>query len=890
MAYSPPSFMFYQEYVRTLLSNTLPLAACILAPRYDLHRYGTEGEEALLGAYVKATGNTYTEWPDRVEDASIVDIEGSAVWVKDPVVQYCPAIGGASVEGLVTNFAVNKGNKIRMAALVLQTANGYDRSAVFGTRDVAVGDYIQVANITTPGVFTGKVAGFEADVVAATVAATTEPTTGNTATKGPEAKTVVSSDLDTEYVFSFTGSTYNGLEGGVPEETYTCEVLETDGGLTGTIVSVTSASGTDDVAELILAASGVANVCGTRGAKFIITESTGGDDIAVGDTFVLKYTMLYTHVIPAKASGSAYLGVRNTTYIVEITNGGKIDTDVDVAFKVTSTNGYDSALATVVAAAGDYPVGNYGVSLTFTAAQQYCTGDRFLIVVTAAGEAQVRTVVMSSYVTVASGADELHITLGLYPADIALDDAYWATADDSIVIAANARVTEDYLGASQAFNILSGDLYMDYRELITSTQGVLESVADPLLVADQCGATVLANPLGLLTYAAAVKAAGTPVYYMNTGGNALADYEACLDVLTEVPETWGLVPFSEDTAILSAVEAHVDYMSGPAVAMFRTMWRGVSDTRINAYYTELSDGSEILASSVTGDLTSLNAASATFVINEVRVGDTVRYNYSVGNRGQEVYDSYRVVEVTADTVLKISPALSSAVVTPIKMEVWRTDTVTEYAARLAAVPASYANMRVRCICSDTLSFNGEVDLPKSVLAALVAGYRSALAPHQPLTNVELNGNGLDITSDAKFGATQLNTMAAAGMWMVVKDTAGSIYTRHQLTTDMSDPKTREDSVVDNVDHVCRDIKDSIGKLYGKGNAGEGMLKIISARVTSRYLSILSRNYPDEIGPQLLSFQIAELYVDTVNRDQVYVTFDATYPEPMNKLTARMRVI
>jgi hypothetical protein len=48
MTYSPPALLIEQELVSVPAANSLPLHACILAPRYGLHRFGVEGEEACM--------------------------------------------------------------------------------------------------------------------------------------------------------------------------------------------------------------------------------------------------------------------------------------------------------------------------------------------------------------------------------------------------------------------------------------------------------------------------------------------------------------------------------------------------------------------------------------------------------------------------------------------------------------------------------------------------------------------------------------------------------------------------------------------------------------------------------------------------------------------------
>ena len=45
-----------------------------------------------------------------------------------------------------------------------------------------------------------------------------------------------------------------------------------------------------------------------------------------------------------------------------------------------------------------------------------------------------------------------------------------------------------------------------------------------------------------------------------------------------------------------------------------------------------------------------------------------------------------------------------------------------------------------------------------------------------------------------------------------------------------------------------------------------------------------------IGPQLLDWELLNLYQDTVNRDHVYANFTCEPPKPFNKFVMNMRVI
>ena len=136
----------------------------------------------------------------------------------------------------------------------------------------------------------------------------------------------------------------------------------------------------------------------------------------------------------------------------------------------------------------------------------------------------------------------------------------------------------------------------------------------------------------------------------------------------------------------------------------------------------------------------------------------------------------------------------------------------------------------------------------------------------------------------------VNLMAAAGTWLVVKDIEANIVTRHQLTTDMSQLSTQEESISTNLDHICRDFKNAVKDLYGRGNATQAMLELIRSRIYSQKSSIQSRSYPDTLGSQITDLTITKLYIDTVLKDHIYCELDTELPYPLNNLTLKFRLL
>ena len=534
MAYTPPSSNIYQEFVESLIPETNPLYACILAPQYKLHRFTEDSEKALLGSYDAISGNTFTSWPGRVIGSDI-DLASARIFIDDAILQYHTFV---APNGLV----VNGGNKVKSSSLIFKTANGYDRSAVYGNRDVAIGDYVKVS--WGSNTVETKVMGFVPDTVAATIGSATPASTN--AAADTLSVTVVTNIASPDLTVSGDASSYNGLVAGFTSDIYTCTVISTDGTITGTTIRITSASGTDNVSSLVLAAAGVPNNCGTRGAKFTVNEvppsgSSAPAAFQVGDSWTVEVHQNYTP--PVLVSGGSYNGAKDTTYIVSVISGGTVGTDT-IVYRVSTSNGYDSSAIDInVTAAGNYVVGNYGVTLTIPAGSKFVTGDMWQIAVTAQAAGPIRTLVLADNLVGCTITDTLTVVLGL-SAVIELSSTNWSATTSTITIAAGATYLGSFLGTSQLFPILQGDLYIQYRERLKALTTEVGSITSLYEIPDIIGPIHPDNPLAIMLAAAVTEAEGTPVYYIAVATEDADGYAAACEKLSEVAEVYGLVPYN----------------------------------------------------------------------------------------------------------------------------------------------------------------------------------------------------------------------------------------------------------------------------------------------------------------------------------------------------------
>lgn len=886
MAYNPPSLYVEQELVSVPDANALPLHACILAPRYGLHRYSVESEQALLGAYDADNLNSYTSWPDRVT-GSTIDLASAILKIQTAALQYFTdtVVSDGGTDGLLTA----SGNRVRVAGTVFKTGNGSDRSAGFGSRDVALGDYVKAVWGGSNEVIT-KVAGLVADIVDMTIGALAAQATGNAPlTDGANTAAVINAETGvwTNVTATAVATAFKGEQYGHTEEVYTLTVTDDNGTgkLDAGITFAVTAQNGDDVGTFAVATGqeSTALALGNYGATLALFWDDS-ETVAIGDTLTVTIDTAYDDaaLVAALTTAGDYVGLTDTTYVIEVVEGGVVATDTPRISAIT-INGTDAMASTLITADAANFIGTKGLTVAFSTGDQLVKGDKFTVAVTAAGAGAFSTLVLQTALTGAPNTTTVVLTLGLYDT-IDVGEDYWTAAANLITIAAAAQHVGTYLGTSQAFNILEGDAYIDYRELLSTGVNIMNSLDSAADVEDVLGPAVEANPLALMVRCALAAGNGTTVYYIQVATDDIAGYEDALGVQDFRLEPYTLVPHSTDLAVCDAVHTSVTEASSPEKALFRIMIRGADVAQTSEFYTETDLAAELLATLVGTTLTSANSE---FVTQGIRAGDTIHINYQPDNKGGITYDTYVVASVTTDNELEVTEAPAVNLNIAVKMEVWRTLTGLEYAAAVGAIATHYTDRRVCTVWSDSLTIAGQPGISKAYLAAYIAGLRAAVAAHQPLSNYPLGG--VDLEDTLQLTGAQLNAMAEDGVWIMYEDNSGTTLSRHQLTTDMSDVRHRENSVTTNADSIVRDMRDSVSDLYGRGNVSDGMLSLIKTRILSTSGGISSRPYPPQLGPQIQGITIESLAIDPVNIDRINAEVSLNLPEPLNDLRLKFRI-
>jgi hypothetical protein len=936
-SYVLPQALIYQEFTLAPTALTEPLRACPVGPQYALFRYSDSDEKATIkvtDSYEPDADESFL-WPGRPA-GGVVDTDYTQVYIDDALLQYYSDPGGDA-----SNIQVVDGyrNRIRFDALVLQTKNGFSRSGVFLDRDVAVGDVLDISASACgdPYSIRAQILELVADEIPAVIDAA-EAESGNNATQSESSSyDQTAGALNNVCIESVDTSGYDGREDGQISETYEVEVVKSGSGgdAETAILRVTALSGTEDPVEITPEDFGVATDIGGRGLTVTFNNDGCGsssspsagvdaDDFIVGQKWQVEVNQQYT--VPTVSSGGTYLGAYDTTYIVEVSKGGDIGT---AEVRISTTTGVDASGPVVVTALGTaVVVGTQGVTLTFvTGPQGLVTGDRFLIGVETVGEGAVKTVVLSTPLPPALrgiceviGSSSSSSSSSGTPPDLAVifyikkdieveenREGYaplvnWEQSETQIttkagIIAYDATWTNG--GVMQPLPVKDGEVYVSYRALIFQWVGSVGTISDVSDINDQFSQAAVIdqdNPLVYGVYNALLNSNGEDVKFTAVGASSpmeLEDWIDALEVLKGRSDVYSLVPLTYDKEVIDAFVSHVEAMSAADVGRWRIAWFTQQAVTEKAVYTTSLDPTregEVVLATITDDpdttgtqYTLVTAEGEKFLTGGVSIspGDIVRAQYQDDGFGNTTYSEYVIDAVQNDEEIRLVSGPSSPIITPSKIEIWRNLNKTQIATEMALKPGLWTSRRAYLVWPDEVGNAGET-VPGYFLCCSLAGLRGASLPHRPLTNVEIIGWD-DLTRTTEFfNEPQLNTLAAAGWWIVTRDpNDGTVYTRHQLSTNNLDLNRKEQSVTTNVDSISYTLLNRLKVYIGRGNVTPVMLGIVEGEILSVLDYFSNFTVQDILGPQIISYEIARLEQSELLKDRIIADIPIVIPYPFN---------
>jgi hypothetical protein len=625
---------------------------------------------------------------------------------------------------------------------------------------------------------------------------------------------------------------------------------------------------------------------------------------------------------PSVSNPTEYIGTRETIYEVRVVKGGLWASNPQVI--VTTNNGVDSyGVQTVTSKDELFNLGTLGLKASFGGSATGLTlGNIYYFSVTPSSRGATRTVRLADPLP-SSVTTSTDLTVNFYifmPQVEIFSRGYpvfgseaWTIqpGNRSILIESDIQVVNsgwvDGSGERIPMDVHGAKIFIEYSAIVRSGSNVLQTFSSLNSVQSLLGEVVPENPLAYGVYKALLNSGGRPVFGVAVESDDLSGYTTALQATEGEVKAYYMVPLTRNDQIIQLFKGHVLSMSDPEKAMERVaIVNNLLNATVTIYGTNPSTLSnwvgyvELGSSAENYNLVTVPGAS--FLSDGVRVGDVFRSNFRVNNFGNTLFDSFTITNIIDETRLELqTPAFTEAVGTPSvprRIQIVRSLTKDEQASAIAEMSSKLGHRRVINIWPDSARDGGK-SVSGVFVAAAVAGLKSSVAPHQPLTNVTLDGFE-DITrSSSFFTPTQLNTIAGGGTWIITKVSSddtnasrarGSIITRHQLTTDYTDDNMAEVSITTNLDSISKWLRDDLRVIIGQYNNHPYMINLIRTRIEYRLTYLQGHARTQKAGPQLISYKVNKVSQDELIRTKVNADVDLTLPYPINNINLKLTVV
>ncbi len=681
-------------------------------------------------------------------------------------------------------------------------------------------------------------------------------------------------------------------------------------------------------------------------------------ELIVGQTWTVEVTQTFERV--CAQSGATYTGPDDDTYVIEVTKGGVWADLPEITITTTKgldTSGPTTVTGSNVAIpVGTYGMtvqfrdcGNLPDSLSVSENAEtgmgddsldgLRKGDRFYITVASGQNGPIRTLILRDdlpadlrevtdldlrlFIAKTIEVTEsrlsappltnytVELTQMVVKSGITAYDATWTSNGVE-----QPLLVWDGLAESATNPTAFGTQYIEYAEwlqALTTSVGFVDDVADIDVIP---GPLDEANLLKWGVYRALQNANSTKVAYVAIGDpRSLDSWQVSLTKVEGRDDVYNFVPLTTTREVQNLFQAQVNAESTPEsgnwkgmfvnlVAKTATMVVGKSAADAQLLHPTSTNGNVVLATlednpeatDTQYTLLSVPANNAGFLTYGVAPGDIVRFLFSIDSFGEATYREFIVDSVLSQNSLLLLQGHTDPITVPQKMEIWHTLTKDEIAADLGEQAQSFASSRVCCVWPDIVGTAGNAQ-SGIFLAAALAGEVSGVAPHQGLTNVEIAGFD-DLASRTKdfFSTTQLNNMAASGVWICTEDRDGTPHTRHALTSSTVDLNRKEEMIRRNVDSISYFFLNRLRPFIGRGNSTTTMVQRLRYEVNACIKFLKTNGYTAELGPQLIDGSIALdtdgteiLRIHPLAADRIEIVLNLVVPAPLNNIELHLVV-
>lgn len=873
-----PQVRVFQEFSSLPSEITSPLRAFIFGPDYRVVSYDASSESKAtvrLGDYDPAVDSSY-QWPDR-KPGEQVDLKSVKVFFENALIQYYASSGNVTLhQNLVDiNPLTSTGG--------WKTFGAYLRFAAI-PRDVQIGDIVKI------GAVEAKVTGFKHETIPSSVSGVSASSSNLTTSTGsatePSGQGFSNAVSGGSATYTFTNfRPYEAVKKN--SITYTFEIITP--GMPGTAVAkITSTDGVDNVAAFVMPTSGTVPF-GTFGGQVSFTYPAAFAGFTVGQKWTVVMTAAYTASTPT-LSGT-YAGAYSGPFTVTILKGGRQGTS-EIRLNVSSSS-YSSGVLTIAASATSVPIPGLGLTLAIAANSTHSVGNVYTFTATAEKPGRVRYLQISQfYASSTNQPISLCAVRNVYevlaPRFNAPGVYNWSASSDTITLHSQIVSYMAHDATLSGHPIIKGTAYVSYRALTTKNADTVHTITDLSELPHYFSNITPENPLGFAVKKALENSNGVAVKFMAVPTNDMHGYMQVLDAVLEREDVYSFVPLTRDPAILQTVVGHVHQQSTPEKGRWRIAWVTTS-TASTVPITPTSSSVFAQISGTAGPSGYLDVElvdpNVDFVALGVRPGDVVRTEFSINSVGEPTYNEYVIDQVISSTRLKLMSGPQMAYNTPdgIQIEIWRNLSLDEQVAYLSA-KNTFKSRRVYVVIGGHQNeADGFQNVDDMFLAAAYAGLRGSAAPHQGLTNVALNGFSKVYWTSNVLRAYHRDGLMNGGFWVVEQNAVGDVYCRKQLSSDITDLNTAEQSITTNVDSISYYMKKTLAPYIGRVNNVESVHNLIKADILSAF-DYFTNNKTITLGSQILpGTEIAELRPHAVLKDRLVIRINLVIPYPLNNI-------
>jgi len=888
MASPKPAVQVFREFDTLPEGLVNPLRSCIIGPSYQLVRHGQAGEKAngLLGTY---TGSSMESlWPSK-EAGATVDLDYTKVFLDNAWLRYFSIAENSYAYSASAPNVLKIGNP---APITLATNAAGTRDASL-KRDVLPGDRVRIGSGASQ--MDTYITALQADIVPSSFVPAVEL---DVAESEDTAAGDDTDDSTNNVILTFGVTTWDPRPYGATGGVFTFElvdIIDNDSSdATNLRFSVTSDFGGQE-GEFTPAAYGQSKEY-VEGLSVTLTiEDMEVPEVVIGDTWTFTGAVLHDAAEITVASGSTYTGPVDTTYVLTCIKGGDV---VDgVILSVTSTSGVDSASPILIEGDGIYTVGSFGLSIEVDfdngSDAGMVLGDTWTIAAVAQSEGEIKAVKLAHNLPSDIGTN--------YPVQLIMErdievDRYnqenpgtfnWEATADTITLSSNiSGYVSEWSGGSEGLPVIQGSAYVEYRAVrsLPLEVGSITSTSDiPALL----GTIDPDNPLAFATLKCWQNANGSEVRFVATRGESQDDFIQAIELIEAEEEVYSLVPLTRDQGIINLFVAHVNEFSSGERTRWRILWVSPAVDEVDLISDTNSAGDPLFATvaEFAGENVQVLATNGKFITDGVQPGDKLKIVEAANAWGEDVFKEYVIDSVITESELRLVFGPANPIVVASRAMVNRTLTPSALAQKYVQIAGGHSSERVYAPLFDRgpdRAMVGGVEVSGLFVASAFAGLRSASAPHQPLSNVELQGFDGTNPNPLMFSEANFNTLRDGGIWVVRLDKSGKMYSERQLSTSTIDLNRKEQSITTNLDSISYYIVSILREFVGKTNITPSNIARAKLTLHGGLEFLASNATTDSLGPQLISSEILKFEQHPTMRDHIIADVGVDGPVPFNR--------